>query len=94
MSRKIVGLNRIKHKIQQRLINEVNSSLKKQYGIDLKIENSYKKVVYRDVSELEYGDEEELEMDYQTKKVNDGIIEASIEKIPMHELEHVNNDSK
>ncbi len=29
MSRKIIGLNRIKHKIQQRIIDEVNSEIKK-----------------------------------------------------------------
>jgi len=37
MSRKIVGLNRIKHKIQRRIVNEVNNSIKKEYGIDLKV---------------------------------------------------------
>ena len=45
MSHKIVGLNRIKHKIQRRIIDEVNKQLKKEYGMDLKIFNSNKKLV-------------------------------------------------
>lgn len=53
MTRKIVGLNRIKHKIQHRIINEVNESLKKEYGINLKIENSNRKLTHKKVKGYE-----------------------------------------
>jgi hypothetical protein len=46
MSRKIIGLNRIKHKIQRRIVNLVNSSLKKEYGMELRIENANRKISF------------------------------------------------